>query len=325
MVGLWGIGVFSNDLTQFIIGDRYDKQQCAGRRRPTRTCNSSPWRFARPMDSSRQSKKSDHAAATCWAATLRTRQRRRAALHGGAGTRQRRARRLSPEASLAESCEAPTANRWPSSDEASRSRRRSLGHSRAFRDGSDLKTTCNRIVTRQKARNIEVLQWAAWTLICFNIGAFFGMYAFARVTQSIGRRPTFAIFFTLAMVATALAFGCMEKMPRDLWMVALMGGAQLSVFGGYAIYFPELFPTRLRSTGTSFCYNVGPLRICRRSAGTGRAEAGTGQAVRRSGACLPLGRSDDVLVFPGRARGAAVRAGDEGAAAAGIRIDGFQI
>nr|MDQ3333257.1 MFS transporter [Planctomycetota bacterium] len=23
------------------------------------------------------------------------------------------------------------------------------------------------------------------------------------------------------------------------------------------IYFPELFPTHLRSTGTSFCYNVG--------------------------------------------------------------------
>ena len=36
-----------------------------------------------------------------------------------------------------------------------------------------------------------------------------------------------------------------------------MGGAQLSVFGGYAIYFPELFPTRLRSTGSSFCYNAG--------------------------------------------------------------------
>lgn len=31
----------------------------------------------------------------------------------------------------------------------------------------------------------------------------------------------------------------------------------MSLFGGYAIYFPELFPTRLRSTGTSFCYNVG--------------------------------------------------------------------
>jgi hypothetical protein len=36
-----------------------------------------------------------------------------------------------------------------------------------------------------------------------------------------------------------------------------MGFWQLSLFGGFAIYFPELFPTRLRSTGTSFCYNMG--------------------------------------------------------------------
>ena len=38
-----------------------------------------------------------------------------------------------------------------------------------------------------------------------------------------------------------------------------MGFCQLALFGGYAIYFPELFPTRLRSTGISFCYNVGRL------------------------------------------------------------------
>jgi hypothetical protein len=36
-----------------------------------------------------------------------------------------------------------------------------------------------------------------------------------------------------------------------------MGFAQLSLMAGYAIYLPELFPTRLRSTGVSFCYNVG--------------------------------------------------------------------
>ncbi len=35
-------------------------------------------------------------------------------------------------------------------------------------------------------------------------------------------------------------------------MLPLMGFCQLSLFGGYAIYFPELFPTFLRSTGTSF-------------------------------------------------------------------------
>ena len=36
-----------------------------------------------------------------------------------------------------------------------------------------------------------------------------------------------------------------------------MGFFQLALFAGFAIYLPELFPLRLRSTGTSFCYNVG--------------------------------------------------------------------
>ena len=47
--------------------------------------------------------------------------------------------------------------------------------------------------------------------------------------------------------------------PRRLLFIAatLMGFAQLSLFGGYSIYLAELFPTRLRSTGGSFCYNVG--------------------------------------------------------------------
>jgi hypothetical protein len=40
-------------------------------------------------------------------------------------------------------------------------------------------------------------------------------------------------------------------------MMFLLGIAQLSVFAGFAIYLPELFPSRLRSTGTSFCYNFG--------------------------------------------------------------------
>jgi hypothetical protein len=42
-------------------------------------------------------------------------------------------------------------------------------------------------------------------------------------------------------------------------MLPLMGFFQFALFGGYAVYLPELFPTHLRSTGTSFCYNVGRL------------------------------------------------------------------
>jgi hypothetical protein len=42
-------------------------------------------------------------------------------------------------------------------------------------------------------------------------------------------------------------------------MLPIMGFGQLSVFAVYAVYLPELFPMSLRSTGPSFCYNVGRL------------------------------------------------------------------
>jgi MFS family permease len=58
------------------------------------------------------------------------------------------------------------------------------------------------------------------------------------------------------MVTTALVFWKLSG-PGDFWMLPIMGFFQLSLFALYAIYFPEIFPTYLRSTGTSFCYNVG--------------------------------------------------------------------
>jgi uncharacterized membrane protein len=51
-------------------------------------------------------------------------------------------------------------------------------------------------------------------------------------------------------------FGFMNKEWQIYLLVPLVGFVTLSVFGGYAIYLPELFPTRLRSTGTSLCYNA---------------------------------------------------------------------
>jgi MFS family permease len=99
--------------------------------------------------------------------------------------------------------------------------------------------------------------WAGVTSIMLNVGAFFGMYSFSRVTHHLGRRPTFAIFFVLALASTALVFWKFESIADIFWMIPLMGFCQLALFGGYAIYLPELFPTRLRGSGTSFCYNGG--------------------------------------------------------------------
>ncbi len=99
--------------------------------------------------------------------------------------------------------------------------------------------------------------WAGVTSMMLNVGAFAGMYSFSVVTQRIGRRPTFAIAFVLAMLSTASVFWFLKEFSQIFWMIPIMGFCLLSLFAGYAIYFPELFPTHLRSTGTSFCYNVG--------------------------------------------------------------------
>jgi MFS family permease len=103
----------------------------------------------------------------------------------------------------------------------------------------------------------EVAKWKGLASITMNLGGALGMYGFAILAQRMGRKRTFAVCFVAALVSTAGVFYFLEEFHQIFWMVPLMGFCMLSLFAGYAIYFPELFPTHLRSTGTSFCYNVG--------------------------------------------------------------------
>ena len=111
----------------------------------------------------------------------------------------------------------------------------------------------------KKYVNGQKAYWAGITSLVQNTGAFFGIFAFSYVTTLIGRRLAFGFFFLTAGLATAGVFLYLNTWSDIFWMIPVMGFFQLALFGGYAIYFPELFPTRLRSTGTSFCYNVGRL------------------------------------------------------------------
>src|SRR5262249_22806335 len=86
---------------------------------------------------------------------------------------------------------------------------------------------------------------------------FLGMGAFTYITSYVGRRAAFAMSFIAAFFSTAAVFWFFNDFNQVFWLIPLMGFCQLALFGGYAIYFPELFPTYLRSTGSSFCYSVG--------------------------------------------------------------------
>lgn len=134
--------------------------------------------------------------------------------------------------------------------------------------------------------------WIGITSLLQNLGAFFGIYAFTYLTHFTNRRKAFAVSFLAAMAATAYTFWNLKNLSDVFWMVPMMGFCQLALFGGYAIYLPELFPTRLRSTGTSFCYNVGrfvaaggPLTL---GFLTSRVFAGTAEPMRYAGVTMCL-------------------------------------
>jgi MFS family permease len=134
--------------------------------------------------------------------------------------------------------------------------------------------------------------WTGITSLLQNAGAFFGIYAFTHLTAYTGRRIAFAVSFLAAMGATAFTFWNLKDFSDIFWMIPIMGFCQLALFGGYAIYLPELFPTRLRSTGTSFCYNVGrfvaaigPLAL---GLLTSRVYAGYDEPMRYAGVTMCL-------------------------------------
>ncbi len=132
--------------------------------------------------------------------------------------------------------------------------------------------------------------WTGLTSLLQNFGSFFGIYAFTRFTARTGRKKAFAVAFAAAMVSTAFTFWFLNDFSDIFWMIPIMGFFQLALFGGYAIYFPELFPTRLRSTGTSLCYNVGRFvaAIGPLSLGllTGRVFAGYEEPMRYAGVTM---------------------------------------
>jgi len=98
--------------------------------------------------------------------------------------------------------------------------------------------------------------YASMTSLLQNFGAFFGIYAFGLLAARIGRRWTFAISLVIAWLAIVATFGFMTAPNQIWWMIPILGFCSLMIFGGYAVYFPELYPTRMRSTGVGFCYNV---------------------------------------------------------------------
>ena len=154
------------------------------------------------------------------------------------------------------------------------------------------------IATRTKTINGYVTWWGSITSLLFNLGAIIGTWGITLAAERWGRRIAFTMFFAASFFMTILVFltmgtGITGNGERDvLIMQPILGFCILSLFGGYAIYFPELFPTRLRSTAISFCYNIARFVAATGPAGLGILTAyvfhNTDEPIRWAGAAMSV-------------------------------------
>jgi len=91
----------------------------------------------------------------------------------------------------------------------------------------------------------------------FNMGGLIGALLTVPVAMYLGRRPLFLLYFAGSAAAIFAAFGLDFAPETRLRLMFLVGVCVFGAFGALPFYLPELFPTRLRGTGSGFCYNVG--------------------------------------------------------------------
>jgi MFS family permease len=108
-------------------------------------------------------------------------------------------------------------------------------------------------ISRTKDEKTKIKSRAA---MLQQLGAFAVMSLFGIISGRFGHKKTFVGAFLLGWLSVVVTFCGLHREDQVWYLSLLLGAGTLAPFGGYAIYLPELFPTRLRSTGISFCYNV---------------------------------------------------------------------
>lgn len=90
-------------------------------------------------------------------------------------------------------------------------------------------------------------------------GGGLGLLSFGPLCVWLGRRRAFALMHVAAMIIVPITCYAPASYGQLLILLPIFGFLTLSIHAGYAIYFPELFPTHLRATGTGFCFNGGRI------------------------------------------------------------------
>ena len=107
------------------------------------------------------------------------------------------------------------------------------------------------------AASVLIESWKTQATTFFNLGGLIGTLLTIPIAKRFGRKPMFTAYFFASAVALMSTFGLDLEPQTRLYLYFFIGLTVFGIFGSFTFYLPELFPTRLRATGSGFCYNIG--------------------------------------------------------------------
>ncbi|MEX2111908.1 MAG: MFS transporter [Pirellulales bacterium] len=101
---------------------------------------------------------------------------------------------------------------------------------------------------------------AAQTQITRSGGAIVGSLLGGWIASLLGRRVTYFLISLLSLGISSYIFNVLDPLsPQFTLFTFLLGFVGVTYFGWLPLYLPELFPTRVRSTGTGVTFNSGRI------------------------------------------------------------------
>ncbi|MEU3983510.1 MFS transporter [Streptomyces sp. NPDC026672] len=92
-----------------------------------------------------------------------------------------------------------------------------------------------------------------------NLGGVVGYASWGFIADAVGRRGAFLISFTVTLVSSIVLFPFDRSYGTYLLLLPAVGFGIFGALGGPCVYFPEIFPTRVRASSIAVSNSVGRL------------------------------------------------------------------
>ena len=106
-----------------------------------------------------------------------------------------------------------------------------------------------------KQLGFNLTKSSMWTAVTI-LGMMFGIWAFGQLADRIGRKPSFLLFQTGAVIMV-LTYSQLSDPNTLLWAGAVLGMFVNGMLGGYGALMSEAYPTEARATAQNVLFNIG--------------------------------------------------------------------